>query len=120
MPRGKKRYSLTAIIKDKRGYILSIGKNSYIKTHPVMFHLGKKAGYSKGERVKLHAEIDSIIKCKNLERAYSIEVYNYSENTKKYTTSKPCPICMLGINSTNIKYVTYMNKSMELVTEKLY
>ena len=27
-------HSLTAIIKDKRGNVLAIGKNSYTKTHP--------------------------------------------------------------------------------------
>ena len=38
----KTKYVVTAYIKDKKGRVLAIGKNSYIKTHPEMVKLGKK------------------------------------------------------------------------------
>lgn len=112
-------YTLTAIIRDKKGRILSIGKNSYIKTHPIMLRLAEKVGYTKGEKVNLHAEIDAINKCQNLGKAYSIEVFNYSERSKTYKQSRPCSICMLGISKTPIKIIKYMNKNLESVTEKI-
>jgi hypothetical protein len=31
----KTRHELTAVIYDRKGNVLSIGKNSYIKTHPL-------------------------------------------------------------------------------------
>lgn len=114
------RYQLTAIIKDKKGRILSIGKNSYIKTHPMMYQLGKKVGYHKGEKINIHAEIDAINKCKNINKAYVMEIYNYSDRWNKYIPSKPCSICTLGIEKTPIRFIVYMNKELQMTTEQLY
>jgi len=96
------KYSLTAIIKDKRGYVLSIGSNSYTKTHPLQAYHAHKTGLP--EKVYLHAEIDAITKCKDISKAYSIEVVRVS-NQGKHLNAKPCPICMSAISQTNIKKV---------------
>lgn len=110
-------YSMTAYIKDKKGNILSFGKNSYIKTHPTMYRLGKKVGYLKGERINLHAEIDAINKCRNIEKAHTIEVFNYSESKQQYLASKPCAICMLAISKTPVKVIKYFDSNGEFVKE---
>jgi deoxycytidylate deaminase len=109
-------YTMTAYIKDKKGNVLSVGKNSYIKTHPVMFKLGKQVGYKLGERINLHAEIDAINKCKNLSKAYSIEIFNYSESKDKYLPSKPCAICTLAISKTPIKFIKYFEDDEQIVS----
>ena len=53
MRRAKKQQDVTAIIYDKRGRILSIGKNSYVKTHPLQARYATEVGLC--EQVFLHA-----------------------------------------------------------------
>lgn len=115
---GKKVFhNLTAILKDKKGNILSIGKNSYFKTHPLMYKLNKKIGIHNPFKVYIHAEIDAIIRCQDISKAYSLEVYRISKN--KYLSSKPCILCMTGIKTTPIRYITYVNEENELITEEI-
>lgn len=100
----KKRHNLTAIIKDRKGNILSIGKNSYIKSHPVQAKWAELAG--EPEKIFLHAEIHAIIQCDNIGKAYSIELYRYhSDGTPG--NAKPCKICVGALAKTNIKIIRY-------------
>ena len=64
------RTEVTAIIYDKHGRALSIGKNSYTKTHPIMLKHGIKVG--RPQKIYLHAEVEAILKCRNLDKAYRI------------------------------------------------
>lgn len=101
----KRKYCITAIIRDKCGCIISKATNSYIKTHPIQAKYAKKVG--KEEKVYLHAEILAILRAgKRICKAYSIEVcrYDKSGNTK---LAKPCPICMEFIKTTPIKKIFY-------------
>jgi len=93
---------ITAIIRDKRNNILSIGKNSYIKTHPYQAKCAKAVGMP--EKVYLHAEIDAIIKCSDISKAHSIHVFRQGKS-KEYLYAKPCPVCQQAILQTNIKKV---------------
>ena len=113
----KHQFDITAIIKDKRGQILSIGKNSYIKTHPNMHKLVSKLKSESPKRVFLHAEIDAINKCLNLDKAHIIEVYAYDHIKKCYKPSQPCVICYSGIAMTPIKYIQYVNSKKQIVIE---
>jgi len=114
------RQDLTAIIKNKRGSILSIGKNSYVKTHPIMSRLASKIGIVDSPKIYIHAEMDAIIKCKDLTKAYSIEIYRVSRETGLYVNSTPCRICQAGILNTPIRYMKYVDKDNLLVTMQLY
>lgn len=100
----KKRHGITAIIYNKRGHVLSIGKNHYAKTHP----LQKKYAVKCGEPYKefLHAEVDAIIKCNNLKKAYKISVFRYNVNGEA-VLAKPCPICCTAIKAAGIKLVEH-------------
>lgn len=98
-----KQYNLTAIITDKRGNILSIGKNSYVKTHPLQAKYAKRAG--KDGAIFLHAEIAAIVKCKDLSKAHKITVMRI-ENGKELL-AKPCKICMDAIQDAGIRYVEH-------------
>lgn len=98
------KQNITAIIYDRKGRILSIGKNSYVKTHPMQARYAKKVGQP--YKVHLHAEIAAIVKCKNIERAYKISVFRYNKEGKPML-AKPCPICMSAIKATNISVVEW-------------
>jgi tRNA(Arg) A34 adenosine deaminase TadA len=98
------KQNITAIIKDRKGKILSIGKNSYTKTHTLQARLAKKVGLD--DKIYLHSEIDAIVKCKNLDKAYEIFIYREGKNGR-LLNAKPCPICQAAINATPIKIIQY-------------
>jgi deoxycytidylate deaminase len=95
---------ITAIIYDKKGRILSIGKNSYVKTHPKQARHACKVG--RPDKVFLHAEMDAIIRCKDLSKAHKIFVTRTSRKGL-YVNAKPCPICQDAINEALIKEVEW-------------
>lgn len=101
-PRAKQ--DLTAIIYDKRGRVLSIGKNSYIKTHPKMLEYSKAVGLP--DKKFLHAEVDAIIKCRDLSKAYKISIFRFNKHGSTLL-AKPCPVCQSAIEQAGIKLVEY-------------
>ena len=98
------RYDVTAIIYDKHGRALSIGKNSYTKTHPIMLRHGIKVG--RPQKIYLHAEVEAILKCRNLDKAYRIAVFRYGKSGQPLS-AKPCPVCMSIIANTNIQIIEH-------------
>ncbi len=100
----KKQHAITAIIYDKRGRVLSVGQNSYVKSHTVMARHANKVGLP--EKIYLHAEAHSIIKCRNLKKAYKIAVFRYNKQGAP-ANAKPCPICQSLINEAGIKEVMW-------------
>ena len=101
----KPHFNLTAIIYDKKGNVLSIGQNSYIKTHPLQAKLSKKFGNPHKEF--LHAEISAITKCPNLNKAYKIMIFRYHADGT-VANAKPCEVCNYAIrNLTPIKKIEY-------------
>lgn len=99
-----KRFSVTAIIYDKRGNVLSIGKNSYVKTHPMQAAYARRAG--EPHKVYLHAEIHAITRCAELEKAHRISIFRYREDGSP-AMAAPCKICEQAIAATNIKVVEH-------------
>ena len=104
----KKQHAITAIIYDKRGRVLSVGQNSYVKSHTVMARHANKVGLP--EKIYLHAEAHSIIKCRNLKKAYKIAVFRYN-NQGLPVNAKPCLICMQIIKEANIKNIEWTTDS---------
>jgi tRNA(Arg) A34 adenosine deaminase TadA len=100
----RSRHDVTAIIYDKRGRVISIGKNSYYKTHPMQVLHAKKSG--KPDAVFLHAEIAAITKCKDLDKAHKIFVIRHTKDGKP-ALAKPCPICESAIRAANIKHIEH-------------
>lgn len=78
--------------------IVSIGKNSYIKTHP------KQKKYAilvnEPERIYLHAEIAAIIN--SPVKLDSLFVYRIKNGVLQ--NAKPCPICQSALESADIRY----------------
>lgn len=99
-----KKYNVTAIIYDKKGNILSIGYNSYVKTHPLQARYAKEVGEPK--KIFLHAEVDAIVKCKSLNKAYKISIFRHNGDGS-YGLAKPCKVCMNAIKKTKIAQIEH-------------
>ena len=100
----KRRFDITAIIYTKKGRVLSIGKNSYLKTHPLQYKHACKVGLPHKEF--LHAEIHAIAKCRNLDIAHKILVTRFdSDGNPK--NAKPCPVCESAIRAAGIKVIEH-------------
>jgi deoxycytidylate deaminase len=97
-------YDITAIIYDKRGNVLSIGKNSYVKTHPYQAKLAKQVGQH--HKIFIHAEIDAILKCQRIERAHRISIFRVNR-FGEYRLAKPCKICESALAKTPIKIIEH-------------
>jgi deoxycytidylate deaminase len=96
------KHTVTAIIRDKRGRVLSVGQNSYVKTHPKQAEFARKLGMPYKEF--LHAEIHSIVRCADLSKAHSITVYRYNRQGEA-RLAKPCAICEQAILASGIRHI---------------
>jgi tRNA(Arg) A34 adenosine deaminase TadA len=95
---------ITAIIYDRKGRVLSVGKNSYVKTHTLQAKHAKKVGLP--DKQFMHAEIHAISKCKDLQKAHRIVVYRYGKRGQPLL-AKPCLICQSAIESVGIEVVEW-------------
>ena len=100
----KKRHSITAIIYDKRGRVLSIGQNSYTHSIRLQRKYARKVGLA--EKKFNHGEILAIAKCRSLSRAHTIKVFRYNSQGLP-VNAKPCLICMQAIKEANIKNIEF-------------
>lgn len=98
------RQEMTAIIYDRKGRVISIGKNSYVKTHTLQAKHAEKVGLP--SKQFLHAEIHAITKCKDLNKAYRIFVTRYGKNGQPML-AKPCPVCQSAIESSGIQIIEW-------------
>jgi len=99
-----KKYQVTAIIYDRRGNVLSIGTNSYIKTHPLQAKYA--AQVHEPMKVFLHAEIHAITRCRDLETAHKIVIFRYREDGTP-AMAKPCRVCQAALAKTKIKVIEH-------------
>lgn len=101
----KKRFLLRATCYDKRGRIISVGFNSYTRTHPTQAHFAKLAGQE--ERQFLHAEIHALLKAGDRD-VYKISVERYN-NLGEPVNAEPCAVCKLAIKAWGVKYTEHTN-----------
>ena len=97
------KYVILAKCYDKRGRLLSVGTNSYQKTHPYQKHCAALVGHSFKEY--LHAEIQAILRAKD-QPIHKITVERYGKDGQPML-AKPCKICEYAIKSFNIQHVEY-------------
>lgn len=100
----KIKHELTAIIYDKKGKVLSIGKNSYIKTHPLQAKHAERVGLP--DKQFLHAEIHAIARCKDLSKAHKILVTRFGKSGEPLL-AKPCPVCQSAIKAAGIELIEH-------------
>lgn len=86
------------VIADKKGYVLSSGYNGQPRGMTHCTNSNPCPAYYNNEMscVAIHAEINALIRCQDVEKAFSI-----------YITEKPCEKCLLAIKNTAIKNVIY-------------
>jgi deoxycytidylate deaminase len=97
------KQKITATIYDRKGNTLSIGKNSYVKTHPMQKFFADKCGEE--HKQFLHAEISAIVNLRGgVPHKIKIERFNKHGDPM---LAKPCQICELAIKKSGIKYIEY-------------
>lgn len=96
------KHNIKAIIFDKRGNPLSIGYNSYTKTHPLQAYYAKKVG--EPHKVYLHAEVDALIKLPYTlkDKAHKIVVMRFNKKGEPMNAT-PCPVCQALLATTGLK-----------------
>lgn len=99
-----KRHAISAIITDRKGRVLSIGQNSYIKTHPYQAKIARQVG--EDDRIFLHAEIHAIIRCKDLSKAHKISIFRFDKQGKP-VMARPCEICSTAIKAAGIPIIEH-------------
>lgn len=98
----KKRFEITAFAYDKRGKLLAVGHNSYVKTHRLQAHYAKKAG--RPQAIYLHAELAALMKARQPVHRLVVVRYNADGSPGN---AKPCEICQLAIKAFNVKHVEH-------------
>ena len=98
------KQNITAIIYDKKGRVLSVGRNSYIKTHTRQAQLAKEVGLP--EKTFLHAEVSAILKLKYTDKPYRIFVSRVREDGS-FALAMPCPICERALDLAGIKKIEW-------------
>ena len=99
------KQDVTAFIYDKRGRIIAIGKNSYVKTHPMQFKYANMVG--EPNKVFLHAEVAAIAACKDISKAHRMLVVRKTKSGN-FGSAKPCSICAEAIkNETPIQIIEW-------------
>lgn len=102
-----KRQTITAICYGRKGEILSVGRNSYVKTHPLQAKLAREAG--EPSRIYLHAEVAAIVKVRDWSLIKRMAVIRLNGKGKELD-AKPCPICQSLIDKIGISEVVYTTR----------
>ncbi len=98
------QHNITAMIYDRKGRIVSMGKNSYIKTHPLQAKYARRVGLE--EKVFLHAEVDALVRLKDWSKAHRIVITRYNKHGQPML-AKPCQVCQHAIKMAGIGYVEH-------------
>jgi tRNA(Arg) A34 adenosine deaminase TadA len=99
-----KKHVISAFIYDKRGKLLSWGRNSYLKTHPLQAKMAQRAGTP--ERVFLHAEIAALAKLKDWSKAHKMVVTRF-DSLGNPVLAKPCTCCIQAISLSGISILEH-------------
>lgn len=102
--RGKQR--ICAVVCDKRGRVLSVGVNSYQKSHPAMKHYAIKTGNPEAQYV--HAEVAALVALSYNDRQKVHKIF-VSRSMKNGETglAMPCSICQMALKDYGIKEISY-------------
>lgn len=99
------QHNITAFVYDKRGKLLSVGRNSYIKTHPLQAKAAK-ATNSHVNKIYQHAEVNALVKLKDWSKAHKIVIQRFG-NKGNPLLAKPCDCCQWVIEQTKIKIIEH-------------
>lgn len=95
---------MSAVIYDKRGRVISVGQNSYVKTHPLQAKHAVQVGLP--DKQFLHAEIHAIVRCRDLSKAHRIFVSRWDSKGNP-ALARPCPVCISAIEAAGIEVIEH-------------
>lgn len=98
------KQNITAFVYDKRGRLLSVGRNSYTKTHPLQARHAKAVGLE--HKIFLHAEVDALVKIEDWSKAHRIVIMRHTRDGAP-ALAKPCAVCQRIILMSGIKKVEH-------------
>jgi len=85
----------------RKGRIVSIGYNSYNKTHPMQKKYASRVGKPGAEY--LHAEVAALLKARDADEMFVARI----DKRGNFALAKPCPICDLAISTYGITKINY-------------
>jgi deoxycytidylate deaminase len=94
---------ITAMAYDKRGRLVSVGMNSYVKTHPLQAKIAAEVGAP--EKIYIHAELDALIKARG-KAVYKLVVVRVDKKGR-YVNAEPCHVCKRAIKIFNVKHIKH-------------
>jgi len=110
-----RKYFVICASLDHHNNIISIGQNSYQKTHPMQSRLALKSGGA--YREYLHAEIASLVKSRVAPSG--VMVVRMTKNGL-IRMARPCNICTLALKEAKVRHVYYTNDDGELWHEEIH
>lgn len=97
------KQNITALAYDKRGRLLSLGRCSYTKTHPIQASYANKS--VNNNRIFLHAEIDALIKADK--QVYKMVIIRKGRSGQ-LLASKPCDMCLRALVDYGVEVLEYI------------
>jgi deoxycytidylate deaminase len=118
----QQKFRLGAIILDKYGIPISIGFNSYVKTHPVMLNFRSPKvdfgfGIDKESKIFLHAEMDCLIKGLSKKSEWHTLIVARIGADGELKLAKPCQGCSEMLKG-HFKNIYYTDNSGNLILMK--
>jgi deoxycytidylate deaminase len=98
------RPNVTAFIYGKKGELLSVGKNSYVKTHPLQAKIAAQVG--EPNKIYLHAEIHAITRLRREDVPKRILVVRVDSQGRP-ALAKPCRVCQEALRQVGIKEIKH-------------
>ena len=92
-----KKYTILAKCFDKQGRQISMGKNSYTKSHPLQKHFAELVG--EPARIYLHAEIQALL------RSGDTSIHRIRITNLNGKSAEPCAVCKAAIKAYGIKHI---------------
>jgi deoxycytidylate deaminase len=109
-----KKYWVIAASLDHHNNIISIGENSYQKTHPMQSRFSRQAGNR--DREYLHAEIASLVKNRSIVESIMVVRMTCGGLVRM---ARPCNICNLALREAGIKYIYFSGDDEILHKEEI-
>jgi deoxycytidylate deaminase len=99
-----RKHDITALIYNKRGRLVSMGKNDYARTHPLQARCACAVG--EPHRIFIHAEIAALVRLKDWTQAHSIHVARYTRDGQP-ADARPCKACSHALQLAGIKNISF-------------
>lgn len=105
----RKKYVIISTAYDKKGSVISVGKNQYNKSNTWQKELSVACGLNE-DRIYIHSEVDALIKARNLRKqvhTMKIERFDYEGKPK---LAFPCISCQLALKLSGVKKVIFTSE----------